>query len=872
MRFAATHKSVSYLMVSVAFLMLVLAGEVPGILAALSTVAIAASYFYDPQSHPFMNGRPFSALLYGVLIVSLLWLLPDPSQGETLWDSGTRFLCVLLCVKLWRRRSNSDYLQAYLISFLMLLIASLVGASIVYAVCLLLYSIFATWTLSLFHLRREMEENYLLKHLPGRHGQAAESERVEVERILSSRRVVGTPFLLATGSLALVLFVIGGLLFLTLPRVGVGLELPLRRRGLLLTGFAEQIQLGGHGLLRENPRVVLRVEVSGGPPMPTLLATGLRFRGTAFSYYQDGKWSHQAPVAAYGPAVSHSAAVANAPSSGTTAGGVALPSTAVLVPAPGNANPAASLAATSAPAADAVPILLSPIASERPVPHRQGHHFLDASTSLPALTSPSVLRAEIYLEALETSALFVPVLAGSFGQLPSRPLALALPSSWYYAAQWPLHQGIHEDLIARSRPGSLHYTVYLTGPTALRSSQGRALPDPARDASPLATADGLAPASAQNPPVLDERIYLQLPPSLEPRLRSLAQQITLGLSRPQDKARALERYLQTQFSYSTQLVPLSESERSRFQDPVAAFLFERKRGHCEYFASALSLLLRASGIPSRSVNGYLGGEWNEFGNYIVVRQQHAHSWVEAYLPAEPASAASGAPGSDTASANPTSPDDEDPPRFAWFTLDPTPLSALSPARHGFLQRARRFSDSLEMSWNKYVLEYDPRAQARLAERLRSVFHLGQKLRLPSQQTSRGWVLGLGGTLALLGLAVAALLYVRKWQQGGGRFFGFLRDRSGLATRQRRESQAQARLQLQRALTILRRRGYVQRSGETLQQLAERVRQSGDLCAPHFQALVSHYYAHRFGQIDIDLVEIARLSEAMAQSPRPTSAP
>lgn len=861
MRFAATHKSVSYLMVSVAFLMLVLAGEVPGILAALSTAAIAGSYFCDPQSHPFMNRRAFSGLLYAILAGSLLLLLPDPTQGETLWDSGTRFLCVLLCVKLWRRRNNGDYLQAYLISFLMLLIASLVGASIVYAVCLLLYSIFATWTLSLFHLRREMEENYLLKHLPGRHGQAAESERVEVERILSSRRVVGTPFLLATGSLALVLFVIGGLLFLLLPRVGVGLELPLRRRGLLLTGFAEQIQLGGHGLLRENPRVVMRVELNGGPSMPTLLGSGLRFRGTAFSYYQDGKWWHQAPLPT-GPQT--------APSTGAAAFPGALHGPAPVSP---------GLALADAP--NGTP----PILHERPVPHRQGHHFLDSTTPSTSLQDPGILRAEIYLEPLETSALFVPVLTSSASLQPSRPLALTLPSSWYYAAQWPLQQGQNDELFARSRPGSLHYTVYLKSPVVQTPSTSAAVPPTSRGPdTTAATADAhLVLAAASLGSVLQaDRTYLQIPPSLEPRLRTLANQITAGLSRPQDKARALERYLQTQFSYSTQLLPLSESERSRHQDPIAAFLFERKRGHCEYFASALSLLLRAVDIPSRSVNGYLGGEWNEFGGYIVVRQQHAHSWVEAFVPTE-ASAhvekpASGGPETDGAAATaaidaPDAPDARSPAveSGAWITLDPTPLSALNPGRHGFLQRARRFSDSVEMSWNKYVLEYDPRAQQRLADRLRNVFRVSQTLRAPAGPTSRHIARTVVIGILSVGLLVAAIAGLRRLKLRGSLRLGF-GDPSDKDDRHRRGVQAAARAQLKRALSTLRKRGFVQKSGETLQKLAERIQESGEPCAPHFQKLVSHYYAHRFGEQDIDLPEITKLSDAMANSPRRPESP
>lgn len=828
MRFAATHKSVSYLMVSVAFLMLVLAGEVPGILAALTTLGIAGSYFYDPQSHPFMARRSFSFTLYGVLLLSIVLLLPDPSQGETLWDSGTRFLCVLLCIKLWRRRSNSDYLQAYLISFLMLLIASLVGASIVYAVCLLLYSIFATWTLSLFHLRREMEENYLLKHLPGRHGQAAESERVEVERILSSRRVVGTPFLLSTGSLALVLFLVGGLLFLLLPRVGVGLELPLRRRGLLLTGFAEQIQLGGHGLLRENPRVVMRVELgaggsSGGSPPSNPLASGLRFRGTAFSYYQDGKWSHQLPPALPGN------------------------------PGGGTAGIAATAGQLMAPVGATLPPLLLP---ERPVPHRQGFHFLDGGTAAQSLGRPPVVRAEIYLEPLETSALFVPIPNTPLGQPPLRPLALSLPSSWYYAAQWPLYLGANEDLIARSRPGSLHYTVYL-GPMSVSGDSGGAvleLGDPQNNTALTQSAAYAAAAFAEDSP------YLQLPKNLAPRLRALAGQITAGISRPQDKARALERYLQTQYSYSTQLQPMTEAERSRHQDPVAAFLFERRRGHCEYFASALSLLLRAADIPSRSVNGYLGGEWNEFGSYLVVRQQHAHSWVEAYLPlaGEPSEASRPGPTGDEDGALAG-------PIYTWQTLDPTPLSALSPSRFGFLQRARRFSDSLEMSWNKYVLEYDPRAQRNLADHFRSLFGLAKERRMALGRSVRTSALWLGGILGVIGLLIGGTILWRRWQAEGRLPWGRNTDDAAEA-RHKRDLEQAARGQLKRVLVTLRRRGFSQASGETLQRLAERVTESGDPCAPHFQAFVQVYYAHRFGQLSIDLQELTRLSNTMADSP------
>src|SRR5204863_9121503 len=75
-----------------------------------------------------------------------------------------------------------------------------------------------------------------------------------------------------------------------------------------------------------------------------------------------------------------------------------------------------------------------------------------------------------------------------------------------------------------------------------------------------------------------------------------------------------------------------ELPSQRQKDPVAFFLFERKAGHCEYFASAMAILLREEGVPSRIVTGFRGGEWNELTGNFIVRAKDAHSWVEVYFP------------------------------------------------------------------------------------------------------------------------------------------------------------------------------------------------------------------------------------------------
>ena len=135
--------------------------------------------------------------------------------------------------------------------------------------------------------------------------------------------------------------------------------------------------------------------------------------------------------------------------------------------------------------------------------------------------------------------------------------------------------------------------------------------------------------------------------SVDARIPRLAQQITASADNNYDKAIALETYLRTHFGYSLKL------PRTVPHDPLANFLFERKQGHCEYFASSMAVMLRTLGIPSRVVNGFRTGEFNDLTSQYVVRASNAHSWVEAYFPG-----------------------------YGWVAFDPTPGS-LMPVRTGW---------------------------------------------------------------------------------------------------------------------------------------------------------------------------------------------
>jgi protein-glutamine gamma-glutamyltransferase len=181
--------------------------------------------------------------------------------------------------------------------------------------------------------------------------------------------------------------------------------------------------------------------------------------------------------------------------------------------------------------------------------------------------------------------------------------------------------------------------------------------------------------------------YLQLP-ALDSRIPQLAAQITASAGNDYDKARAVEAYLRTHFGYTLQL------SRTVPHDPLANFLFERKQGHCEYFASSMAVILRTLGIPSRVVNGFRTGEFNDLTSQYVVRASNAHSWVEAYFP-----------------------------NHGWVAFDPTP-GASFPARTGW-SRVSLYLDAMASFWREWIVNYDVGHQQSLAvsagNRSRQVF-------------------------------------------------------------------------------------------------------------------------------------------------------
>ncbi len=175
-------------------------------------------------------------------------------------------------------------------------------------------------------------------------------------------------------------------------------------------------------------------------------------------------------------------------------------------------------------------------------------------------------------------------------------------------------------------------------------------------------------------------LYLLLPP-LDSRIVALARRITEGQPDDAARARAIETYLHRNFGYTTDLLSREVA------DPLAYFLFDRRQGHCEYFASAMAVMLRAVNIPSRVANGFQSGEYNPVSGWVVIRASDAHSWVEAWLPGR-----------------------------GWTTFDPTPPDSHA-AASSLWTHLGFYIDAAETFWQEWVLNYNLDRQLTLAARM-----------------------------------------------------------------------------------------------------------------------------------------------------------
>jgi transglutaminase-like putative cysteine protease len=143
--------------------------------------------------------------------------------------------------------------------------------------------------------------------------------------------------------------------------------------------------------------------------------------------------------------------------------------------------------------------------------------------------------------------------------------------------------------------------------------------------APIFQAENLRVAPSEYPP--DILPYLELPETVPQRVRDLAARITADATRPYDQALAIEAYLRSAFPYTLD-VPLPPPDA----DVADWFLFELQRGYCDYYATAMVVMMRSLGVPARLAVGYAPGEYDARRNRLIVREKDAHSWPELYFP------------------------------------------------------------------------------------------------------------------------------------------------------------------------------------------------------------------------------------------------
>jgi len=270
-------------------------------------------------------------------------------------------------------------------------------------------------------------------------------------------------------------------------------------------------------------------------------------------------------------------------------------------------------------------------------------------------------------------------------------------------------------------------------------------------------------------PLAARERYLQLPP-LDPRVAALARDSTAGAGSDLERARALERYLRTAFGYTLEL-PSRE-----VADPLAYFLFTRRKGHCEYFASAMTVMLRALGIPARLATGFQNGVYNPISELWLVRASDAHTWVEAWMPGH-----------------------------GWATFDPTPPDP-NPPEAALLAKVSLYLDAAETFWQAWVVGYDSGQQGSLlggargvsARWLDALSLLGSdwNVRAASWFKRFGWF-----------LAVTFLVLVWCWLVGPPLIRRLRIRRRVERVRRGQASVADATLLYQRMLHIVKRHGY-----------------------------------------------------------------
>ena len=708
MSFSYLQKVVTYLLAGLGLLSLTFGGEIPLVPLVLLGVGFIASWYAEG---PLLQRKWWSQGITIFIVIALAGQIARGFIGGGGWlGLAMEFAGLLSISRLANRRTAADYQQVAMLAFIQLIAATVLTTDLGYAGIFVAFAVVTPWVLTFAHLRREIERNYPAESdVPGGN---------DLARVLASRRIVDLSFLLWTALLSVPMLLMTVTLFAFFPRIGLGMLNIGVSRGQHVSGFGSDVELGGFGLIRDDPTVVVRV--SSTPKMSEAQAAlVLRLRGTAFDSYDGRKWTRT-------------------------------PGQAVKMAAMGEYYP------------------LKRMAKDRD------------------------LTLRLVLDRLDEPVLFVPT-----GAVGLRIAQRGMPGATKDRITLTRAHGFDLRYSSRDEIGVVYEAVVGT----------------TRDEADV-------PVDRE----FDQERYLAVPPGHE-RVVALARKVTAGLSDPLQKAVRLKTYLRSERRYTYSL----ELPDTRGKLPLDAFLFDVRRGHCEYFSSALAIMLRGIGIPARNVTGFAGGEYNSYGGYYAVRQSDAHSWVEALVPGR-----------------------------GWVTLDPTPGSRDAFQPSDLFREVRAMVDAMRAYWMTRVVGYDLRSQMRGLRQLRDFFRdFGFTIdkrdasEAPAEERAPHRV----GTLPLLALGALALV-------GLALAFVWLR-RQGRRRADRLSASARAAQRLYRQLEqTLSDGGHARPAHVTPEAHARALHERGFAGAAAVEQLTQEYLRTRYGTGELTPAQLAELQRLL----------
>lgn len=600
-------------------------------------VSVTAVYFTDYLKWFRLNTTLAN---FSGLFAVLLALQQVGTTGREIWLLAVaHLLAYLQFILLYQKKTERHYWLLMMLSLFQVAVAAALNLEIWFGLLLVVYLLLGLACMSLFFLYRERRrfEREISSAEPTRRRKNELLDGIQLDR---KYLYVGWWFsrrVLWLGCLSLLL---AGGVFLLTPRYAEEKQTSIRwsqQRGpsQAMVGFSGDVDINDLGPTLQNPAPVLKLwlsDVESGEPLPQL--PEVRLRGSLLSYYRSGKWQSLGGVRQ---------SVLNYP--------------------------------------------------------------------LPDIEGNQLVRQEIELQPLSTDALFgiyplapiqprVGILQDNQNWMIERPREYTGTQYRYALYTWgfknnqPLKEMPHYEIDAGILGRKEKYE-----PRPLDPREYRRFTSMPRDRGfdPLTKLHSLSAEVTEPLPLVDdlERGPFELESSFQNRRSAglLRQFEALDPEVVRSTAQRIESYLRDSGEYT---YTLNARTKDRSLDPVEDFLINRKAGHCEYFATALALMLRSQKIPARVVNGFAGGEWNEIGQFYQFRQYHAHSWVECYLPGG-----------------------------TWVTLDATPsaqrqqmVASVEPMFPEF----RQWTDFVESVWAAYVLGLDPkRQQEEIYEPIQSLF-------------------------------------------------------------------------------------------------------------------------------------------------------